>query len=202
MLTMGKPRMMAVAVSGLATLAVPLLASGTAHAHGYTEDPPSRQAMCAEGKAKDCGPVQWEPQSVEGPGNFPKGGPKDGHLCSAGNDKFDTLDDQRGGKWPATKVKAGQDSEFRWKTTAAHKTESYRYFITKDGWNPSKPLTRDQLEPAPFLEKDYHGKKPGDTETQHGKLPADKKGKHMILGVWEIADTNNAFYSCSDVNFS
>jgi chitin-binding protein len=34
-----------------------------------------------------------------------------------------------------------------------------------------------------------------------GKLPSGKSGRHMILAVWDIADTGNAFYQCSDVTF-
>jgi predicted carbohydrate-binding protein with CBM5 and CBM33 domain len=132
---------------------------------------------------------------------LPQAGPTDGKLCSGGNTHSAQLDDQRGGTWPLTDVKAGEVFPFRWKTTASHSTESYRYFITKNGWDPTKPLTRDQLEPAPFLAVDYGGKKPGPVEIHEGQLPVGKTGKHVIYAVWEIADTNNAFYACSDVHF-
>lgn len=201
MLTKRANRTLGAALFGLATMAMPVLTAGAAQAHGFTQNPPSRQALCADGKAGDCGPIQWEPQSVEGPGNFPRGGPADGHLCSGGNEKFAALDDPRGGTWPATKVQAGQTVPFRWKVTASHSTESFRYYVTKNGWDPTKPLTRDQLEPAPFQTVDFGGKKPGSTVTHEVTLPKDKKGRNMIFAVWEIADTNNAFYSCSDVNF-
>ena len=41
---------------------------------------------------------------------------------------------------------------------------------------------------------------PGKTEGYPIAIP-NKRGKHMILGVWDIADTSNAFCSCSDVDF-
>ena len=50
-----------------------LVAAGTAviaepaYAHGYVNAPPSRQANCAAGRVTGCGPVVYEPQSVEGP---------------------------------------------------------------------------------------------------------------------------------------
>lgn len=187
---------------GLGALLAPVITAGAAQAHGFTEDPPSRQAVCAGGAAGDCGPIQWEPQSVEGPGNFPQQGPADGHLCSADNPTFQQLDDPRGGQWPAKDLKSGQDVQYRWKNTASHPTEAYRYFITKDDWDPAKPLTRDQLEPAPFSTVDYGGKTPGDVEAHDVRLPDGKHGKHMIFAAWEIADTENAFYSCADVNLS
>jgi hypothetical protein len=31
--------------------------------------------------------------------------------------------------------------------------------------------------------------------------PTGRTGRHMILAVWTIADTGNAFYQCSDVSF-
>lgn len=194
-------RAVGIALFSLAPLALPVLTTGAAQAHGYTENPPSRQAQCAAGQAGDCGPIQYEPQSVEGPGNFPQAGPPDGKVCSAGNANFGQLDDPRGGRWPAASVQPGQEVRFQWKNTASHPTASYRYFITKDGWDPAKPLTRDQMEPAPFLTKDFGGQKPGPTESHPVRLPAGKTGHHVVLGVWDIADTANAFYSCSDVNF-
>lgn len=32
-------------------------------------------------------------------------------------------------------------------------------------------------------------------------MPTQKTGKHIILAVWNVADTTNAFYACSDVQF-
>lgn len=46
----------------------------------------------------------------------------------------------------------------------------------------------------------FGGRLPGSTVSHAGVLP-QKSGKHIILGVWTIADTGNAFYACSDVRF-
>lgn len=194
-------RTITAALFGLATVALPLATTGAAQAHGYTANPPSRQALCADGTVQNCGSIQWEPQSVEGPGNFPTGGPADGALCSGGNGRFSVLDDPRGGSWPATDVRPGQQVSFTWTITAGHSTESFRYFITKNSWDPSKPLTRDQLELTPVEQVDLGGAQPGDTVTHQVTLPGDKTGRHLVFAVWEIADTSNAFYACSDVNF-
>ncbi len=32
-------------------------------------------------------------------------------------------------------------------------------------------------------------------------MPTQKSGKHVILAVWDVHDTANAFYSCADVKF-
>jgi hypothetical protein len=82
-------------------IAVPIVFTGVAEGQGYTQNPPSRSSNCARGVVRDCGPIQYEPQSVEGPKGFPSGGPADGKLCAAGLSQFAQLDDPRGGTWPA-----------------------------------------------------------------------------------------------------
>lgn len=186
-------------VLAAATIALPIALAGTASGHGYPLNPPSRQYQCAQG-AVECGPIKWEPQSVEGPGGFPQAGPADGELCSGGVGRFAGLDDPNK-NWPVTHLQSGQQFEFTWNLTAAHATKSFRYFVTKDGWNPNQPLTRPQLELDPFLTVPYHGEQPPWTVRHAGQLPAGKSGRHMIYAVWEIADTANAFYACIDVYF-
>ncbi len=148
----------------------------------------------------DCGDIQYEPQSVEGPKGFPQAGPADGQICSAGHANFAQLDDPRGGTWPAASVPSGQGYDFTWTFTAIHATTSFRYFITKSGHDPAKPLTRADLDPQPFLEVDLGGQRPTNPTSHHGTLPV-RSGRQLILAVWDIADTGNAFYSCDDVDF-
>ncbi|MGP2688349.1 lytic polysaccharide monooxygenase, partial [Serratia nevei] len=38
--------------------------------------------------------------------------------------------------------------------------------------------------------------------THQCNIPADRSGSHVILAVWDIADTANAFYQAIDVNLS
>lgn len=191
-----------VAVIGAGVASLTLAVAGSAFGHGYSDAPTSRQSHCAAGTATDCGQIQWEPQSVEGPKGFPGAGPEDGKICSAGNASFAELDDPRGGEWPATDLTAGQGFTFTWKITAAHSTSDFQYFITKDGYDPAKPLTRADLEAEPFVSVPMDGQKPDAVTSHDGNMPAGKSGKHMIVGVWNIADTANAFYSCADVQFN
>ncbi|MFC5748168.1 lytic polysaccharide monooxygenase [Actinomadura rugatobispora] len=83
---------------------------------------------------------------------------------------------------------------------AARATTSFRYFVTRNGWNPAQPLTRAALDPQPFLTQNYGGRQPPSTVSHPATLPA-KQGRHLILAVWDIADTGNAFCSCADVDF-
>ncbi|MET9878478.1 lytic polysaccharide monooxygenase [Actinacidiphila glaucinigra] len=189
------------AVVGLGLAALSVLGTGSAWSHGYTDAPISRQKLCANGTVTNCGDIQWEPQSVEGPKGFPALGPSDGTLCAGGNSRFAQLDNPRGGTgWPTTKVTANQNYSFRWQFTASHATSDFKYYITKQGFDPSRPLTRSALTLTPFLTVNYNGARPPATVTHQGTMPS-RTGKHIILAVWSVADTGNAFYACSDVQF-
>ncbi|MET9649139.1 lytic polysaccharide monooxygenase [Streptomyces sp. NPDC006460] len=190
-----------VAAVALGVAAASLFATSSASSHGYTDSPISRQKLCANGTVTNCGSIQWEPQSVEGPKGFPSAGPADGRICSAGLTQFAQIDDPRGGNWPATQVTAGQSYSFRWQFTARHRTTDFRYYITRNGWDRTKPLTRAALDSQPFLTVPYNNQQPPATLSHSGTIPAGKTGKHLILAVWTIADTANAFYACSDVQF-
>jgi lytic chitin monoxygenase len=192
------------AVVGLATAGAFVLSSGGASSHGYTDLPISRQKLCQNGTVTNCGDIQWEPQSVEGPKGFPGSGPADGQLCNAGHSRFAQLSAPRtpsGGAWPATKVSGGQSYTFRWQFTAMHATTDFKYYVTKPGWNQNHNLARSDLNLTPFLTVPYGGQRPPSTLSHSGTLPSGLSGRHVILAVWTIADTGNAFYACSDVTF-
>lgn len=171
--------------------------------HGYITQPPSRAFLCSsEGgnKNKSCGPVQYEPQSVEGPKGFPSSGPQDGKLASGGNLRFDELNQQSPTRWKKINVKSGEN-KISWRITARHSTTSWKYFITKQNWNPNKPLERADFDLKPFCEKFDHGKVPTDQVHINCTIP-ERNGYQVILGVWDIADTGNAFYQVIDANMS
>ncbi|MFB7668040.1 lytic polysaccharide monooxygenase [Kitasatospora sp. NPDC056138] len=188
-------------VAAAVAAAVPVALAVPARSHGYISTPPSRAALCAAGTVTDCGEIQWEPQSVEGPKGFPAKGPADGTLCAGGNTRFAELDDPRGGAWPTTRVTAGQRLTFTWTFTARHATTSFRYFLTKPGYDASQPLTRSSLDTTPFLTVPYGGAQPPSTLSHTATLPTGRTGHQVVLAVWDIADTGNAFYSCTDVAF-
>jgi predicted carbohydrate-binding protein with CBM5 and CBM33 domain len=196
---MRRTRKIILSIAGAATLAVSASMAALAWGHGYTSDPPSRSALCASGEVSDCGAISYEPQSVEGPKGFPAAGPADGEICSAGNDSFAPLDDPRGGNWPTTSVDAGAET-FTWTMTVAHATATFDYYMTNGNYDPTRPLTRDMLDLRPFASFSMGGSRPDHTMTHNVTLP-DRSGQQLILSVWNIADTGNAFYSCIDVDF-
>ncbi|MDC0769309.1 lytic polysaccharide monooxygenase auxiliary activity family 9 protein [Streptomyces sp. HD] len=192
------------AALGLTTAGAFVLSAGGASSHGYTDLPISRQKLCQNGTVTNCGSIQWEPQSVEGPKGFPGSGPADGQICNAGLGQFAQLSAPKtpsGADWPTTRVSGGQSYTFRWQFTAMHATTDFKYYVTKPGWNQNHNLTRSDLNLTPFFTVPYNGQRPPQTLSHAGTLPSGLSGHHVILAVWTIADTGNAFYACSDVTF-
>ncbi|MGV4986594.1 lytic polysaccharide monooxygenase auxiliary activity family 9 protein [Streptomyces sp. NRAIS4] len=191
-------------VLGVVTAGAFALSTGGASGHGYTDLPISRQKLCANGTVTGCGEIQYEPQSVEGPKGFPAAGPADGQICNGGLSRFVQLSSPQtpsGGAWPTTRVTGGQTYTFRWQFTAMHATTDFKYFVTRQGWNQNHALSRSDLNLTPFLTVPYNGQRPPATLSHSGTLPSGLSGHHVIVAVWTIADTGNAFYACSDVTF-
>lgn len=99
------------------------------------------------------------------------------------------------------KLNGGMNT-FKWYLTAPHASANWKYYITKKDWDPNKPLTRSALELEPFCVYDFEGKKPNTVAEHECEVPTDRSGYHIILGVWEIADTANAFYQVIDVDLT
>ena len=187
-------------LSKIALAVTTLTVASSALAHGYIESPASRAYMCKLDQNIDCGSVQYEPQSVEKTSGFPTGAePADGHLASAGISQYSQLDKQSLNAWTKNPMTAGPH-EFVWHHTAPHKTTNWRYYITKQNWDPNKPLTRDQFELTPFCTINGNSQAPAVTKSMTCNVP-ERTGYQVIYGVWEIADTTNSFYQAIDVDF-
>ncbi|RED40365.1 lytic polysaccharide monooxygenase [Paenibacillus sp. VMFN-D1] len=182
----------------LITLLCTLMIVERASAHGYVQSPGSRAYLCKTGANTNCGPIVYEPQSLEAPKGFPAAGPADGKIASA-NGAFPTLDEQSQARWSKVNLSPGTNT-FSWTLTARHATTSWKYYITKQNWNPNTPLTRDSFDLTPFCSENYNGVQPGATYTSTCNVPS-RTGYQVILAVWEIADTANAFYNVIDVDF-
>ncbi|MEU6865960.1 lytic polysaccharide monooxygenase [Streptomyces sp. NPDC046876] len=200
-----------IAAVGLTPLAVAAYAAGPAAAHGSMTDPVSRVAACyAEGpespKSAACkaavaaGGTQpfydWNAVNIANAAGSHRSLIPNGQLCSAGNDKYRGLDLARA-DWPASPMTSGAHT-FRYKGTAPHKG-TFELYITKDGYDPSKPLKWSDLEPAPFAKATDPGMQNG-AYVFSGTVPA-KSGRHLIYSIWQRSDSPEAFYTCSDVVF-
>ncbi|MFI9003174.1 lytic polysaccharide monooxygenase [Streptomyces sp. NPDC053541] len=204
-------RRTAAAVTSTAVLALSWLAAGPAFAHGSMTDPVSRVAGChAEGpehpKSAACraavaaGGTQalydWNGVNIANAAGRHREIIPDGELCSAGNEKFRGLDLARA-DWPATALKSGPRT-FRYRGTAPHRG-TFELYVTKDGYDPSKPLKWSDLEAEPFARVVDPGMANGDYVFT-GTVP-EKSGRHLIYSIWQRSDSPEAFYACSDVVF-
>ncbi|MBB5962394.1 lytic polysaccharide monooxygenase auxiliary activity family 9 protein [Planomonospora venezuelensis] len=128
----------------------------------------------------------------------------DGQLCSGGNPGYSGYDLPHA-DWPVTHLTAGAQIQFRYNKWAAHPGWFYLY-VTKDGWDPSKPLTWDDLEEQPFHTADHPQSvgSPGTNDAHYywnATLPSGKSGRHIVYSVWKRSDSAETFYNCSDVVF-
>lgn len=134
--------------------------------------------------------------------------PPDGKIASA-NQSTGKMLDQPGTHWRKHEVRAGEVLDISWNFSAAHVTRRWNYFITKQGWDPQKALARDQFDPDPFYFAQInlkpfweHGDAmvPSNPTTHAVPLPL-REGYHVLLAVWEVANTENAFYQVLDLDF-
>lgn len=166
-----------------------------AFAHGYVTSPGSRAYLgtAAGGNInQNVGRAQWEPQSIEAK----KGTFTEGKIASAGVSGFEPLDDQSINRWHKNRISSGALT-ISWYLTAPHRTSTWDYYITKPNWNPNKPLKFTDFELIKQI--DDHGKIPSKVVNQQITIPKDRKGDNVILAVWNISDTVNAFYQVIDV---
>ncbi|WP_380179660.1 lytic polysaccharide monooxygenase [Kalamiella sp. sgz302252] len=134
--------------------------------------------------------------------------PRDGEIASANQGDGRFLDEP-GTHWKKHTVTSNEIMKFVWTYTAPHSTRRYNYFITREDWNPNLPLSRAQFESEPFFKAEFteqpfwsHGAtlRPTGPTTHEIQLP-QRSGYHVLLAVWEVADTGNAFYQVIDLDF-
>jgi chitin-binding protein len=81
-----------------------------------------------------------------------------------------------------------------------HNLGFFLLYVTRDGYDPLQPLKWSDLEDTPFLRVDNPPLVNGTYELP-GQLPTGKSGRHLIYTIWQRTDSQEAFYTCSDVWF-
>ncbi|GGY21005.1 lytic polysaccharide monooxygenase [Paludibacterium paludis] len=126
----------------------------------------------------------------------------DGTLCAGGNALFKPFDTPRR-DWRSTTLVPDRNGrfEFVYYATAPHATRYFRFYVTRNGWSPDQPLKWSDLE----LFYTWNGNAPLSPDKRYRlkvPLPVGKTGQHIIYHVWKRSDSEEAFYSCSDVRFA
>jgi chitin-binding protein len=200
------------AVAIVAVLLFVVLPALPAEAHGAPTNPLSRSAACGPEGRLATGPAcraaltaapqasaEWDNIRVANVRGRDRQVIPDGKLCSAGQAKFAGLDLPRA-DWPSTRLTPGTAMTFTYRGTIPHKG-TFRLYVTKDGYAPTKPLTWSTLEAEPFATVTDPVLDDGSYAFQ-GRLPAGKSGRHLIYTIWQNTDTPDTYYSCADVDFA
>ncbi|GAA2716934.1 MULTISPECIES: lytic polysaccharide monooxygenase [Streptomyces] len=197
--------------SGVLTLSLAVLSTAPAAAHGTLTDPVSRVSACfAEGpehpRSAACkamvaaGGTQplydWNEVNIGDAAGRHRRIIPDGKLCSAGRAKYKGLDLPRA-DWPGTRLAPGAHT-FRYRATAPHRG-TFELYLTKDGYDPKKPLKWSDLEAKPFA-KVTDPPLRGGSYVFDGTVPK-RSGRHLVYSIWQRSDSPEAFYTCSDVDF-
>ncbi|MET9080486.1 lytic polysaccharide monooxygenase [Streptomyces sp. NPDC004237] len=199
-----------------AAVAAPLLllfwAAGPARAHGAPTDPISRVYACSPSggsagtaackaaiAASGQNFVAWDNLRVADVNGRDRQVIPDGKLCSGNLAAYRGLDLARA-DWPATELTPGARLTMTYASTIAH-AGTFKLYLTKPGYDPTKPLTWSELPAQPFAEV----KDPPLTNGAYhfgATLPADRTGRQLLYTIWQNSSTSDTYYSCSDVVFT
>ncbi|MCC7634474.1 lytic polysaccharide monooxygenase [Stenotrophomonas rhizophila] len=188
--------------------------SGTVQAHGTMLKPMSRVYTCFQGNPENpTNAACAAAKAVAGPqafydwmginqanaaGNHQAVVP-DGTLCSGNHPTFRGLDLPRT-DWQATPIQADANGRylFEFKAPAPHATREWKFYVTRDGWQPGSTLRWGDLEAFCTL-----GNTPLSADgTYKLDCPLPRRsGPHVIYNTWQRSDSAEAFYTCMDVRF-
>ncbi|MGW5326485.1 lytic polysaccharide monooxygenase auxiliary activity family 9 protein [Streptomyces sp. NPDC004014] len=186
--------------------------AGSAQAHGAPTNPVSRVYACSpEGGAANRSPAcaaavaanggpftAWDDLRVAGVAGRDRQVIPDGRLCSGNLPAYRGLDLARP-DWPATRLSPGGRLTMTYASTIAH-AGTFRLYLTRPGYDPSKPLAWSDLPSRPFAEV----KDPPLTDGAYhlrATLPKDRTGRQVLYTIWQNSSTPDTYYSCSDVDF-
>jgi chitin-binding protein len=201
-----------------------VVAQSPAAAHGVTMIPGARTFLCwqdglrANGQIIPFNPACAAAVNQTGPtplynwfavlrsdaGGRTSGYIPDGQLCSGGTGgpyDFTAYNAVRN-DWPLTHLTAGRTIQFRHSNWAAH-PGTFFLAITRNGWNPNAALRWADLEEFASVTDPPQSGGPGALNYYfwNAQLPTGKTGRHIIYIRWVRSDSQENFFSCSDVVF-
>ncbi|MFG3332823.1 lytic polysaccharide monooxygenase [Streptomyces tendae] len=216
----------AVLATLLSSLGVALLfGQGRAEAHGVAMMPGSRTYLCQLDAKTGTGALDptnpacrsaldqsgatalynWFAVLDSNAGGRGAGYVPDGTLCSAGDRSpydFSAYNAARS-DWPRTHLTSGATIPVQYSNWAAHPGD-FRVYLTKPGWSPTSELGWDDLELIQTVTDPPQQGSPG-TDGGHYywdlALPSGRSGNALIFMQWVRSDSQENFFSCSDVVF-
>ena len=109
---------------------------------------------------------------------------------------------QHGGNgrtWVRTNMNTGPNT-LTWNFTAAHRTNTINYYITRQGFDYRLPLNYADFDWIQTFS--YGGNSPAATNTAHRHnitIPSDRTGNHVILAAWHVGDASVTWYRVIDI---
>ncbi|MET9493678.1 lytic polysaccharide monooxygenase [Streptomyces sp. NPDC006552] len=209
----------------LAALGLTLLGQDRAQAHGVAMMPGSRTYLCSLDARTPTGGLDptnpacrdaldrsgssalynWFAVLDSNAGGRGAGYVPDGTLCSAGNRSpydFAAYNAARA-DWPRTHLTSGVTQQVQYSNWAAHPGD-FRVYLTKPGWSPTSELGWDDVD---LIQTVTNPQQQGSAGTDGGhyywdlKLPAGRSGDAVVFIQWVRSDSQENFFSCSDVVF-
>ncbi|MFD0554983.1 lytic polysaccharide monooxygenase [Streptomyces rectiviolaceus] len=129
---------------------------------------------------------------------------EDGTLCSAGDRSPYDFSPYNAARtdWPVTHLTGGATIEVNYSNWAHHPGE-FKVYVTKEGFDAGEPLGWSDLENVQTVQNPPQEGGPG-SESGHYywdlQLP-ERTGQHILFVQWIRSDSQENFFSCSDVVF-
>jgi chitin-binding protein len=185
----------------------------SAEGHGAPEYPISRQYNCYKNpqlpacRAAVAGGLEqalydWNGVNQGAANGNHQAVVPNGAICAGGKSLYRGFDLARA-DWTATAWTPSADGlyEFRYHATAPHSTLYMRFYLTKTGFDPAvRPLEWGDLEQVAEVPRSQIVTTANSRYVARLNLPA-RTGRHVLYMIWQRADSQEAFYSCSDVTF-
>lgn len=213
-------------VLGAALLAMVFVSMPTpASAHGVAMMPGARTYLCYKngltetGEIKPTNPACADAVAATGTtplynwfavldsfaGGQDVGYVPDGKICSAGDKSpynFSAYNAART-DWPKTHLTSGSTIQFQYSNWAQHPGD-FRVYITRQGWSPTTPLAWADLTRINTVTNPAQVGGPGQDGGHYfwdQPLPSGRSGDAIIFVQWVRSDSQENFFSCSDVVF-
>ncbi|MGW4804791.1 lytic polysaccharide monooxygenase [Kitasatospora sp. NPDC004272] len=216
---------LAAVATAVATLCALLIGQPPAQAHGVAMVPGSRTYLCYQDGLTGTGSLNptnpacqaavaqggttplynWFAVLDSNAGGRGQGYVPDGTLCSAGNKSpydFAAYNAARD-DWPKTHLTSGATIEVDYSNWAAHPGE-FRIYLTKQGWSPTTPLAWADLNLLTTVANPAQVGSPGADGGHYYwnlALPSGRSGAALMFIQWVRSDSQENFFSCSDVVF-